>query len=252
MIAGLDSAFPPTAAELAYAHAHGVRVWGGYFKFSSGDRIYHGWTDSDFARVKAAGIRAIAYCSGWDNPSYCASRAARLGVLPCLDTEGGIRGDGSWVQGWLDSAGAGLYGNGPVHAGRRARFHVLADYPGYNPDAEWGVYPRPSGPCGWQWEGTHTELGLSVDRGWFDDWFLEEQDMTNAEVNGLIDDAFGLVRAGAESRAAKKAQPDHTAHPFEARGWGLADDILAGVPAGGTSPPHAHDTPAGHTGPVSA
>src|SRR5207237_988026 len=33
-------------------------------------------------------------------------------------------------------------------------------------------HPRPNGPCGWQWQGTHKEFGWSVDRGWFEDSFV--------------------------------------------------------------------------------
>jgi peptidoglycan hydrolase-like protein with peptidoglycan-binding domain len=76
------------------------------------------------------------------------------------------------VQDWLTKSGAGLYGNAPVFHGRRAAFYVLADYPGSDPHATWSPHvQRPNGPCGWQWEGTHTEFGCSVDRGWYDDWF---------------------------------------------------------------------------------
>src|SRR5262249_27490011 len=34
----------------------------------------------------------------------------------------------------------------------------------------WGSPPPPA-PSGWQFCGTHTEFGLSVDRSWFDDSF---------------------------------------------------------------------------------
>ena len=95
-------------------------------------------------------------------------------MRPCLDVETGIRPDGAWVQGWLDAAGAGLYGLASVHHGRRAAFHVVARYPGGDPAASWDSVagPRPDAPCGWQWQGSHPEFGRQVDRGSYDDWFL--------------------------------------------------------------------------------
>lgn|GEM_PF-7090824 len=173
MIAGLDSSFnKPTSAQLAQAKAHGVRMWSGYLATRPGVGLAAPWPQSDFDRVKAAGLSTIAFCSGRDDPAACKSRAAAWGVRLCLDVESGIRADGPWVQDWLTKSGAGLYGNPPVFKGRRAAFYVLAAYLNSDPHATWSPHvPRPNGPCGWQWRGTHTEFGCSVDRGWYDDWF---------------------------------------------------------------------------------
>src|SRR5215472_13783959 len=118
------------------------------------------------------GSTPIAFCSGWDDPTALRTMAAAWNVRLCLDVESGIRGDGPWVQPWLDASGAGLYGVAGVHAGRRAAFHILARYPGFDPGVTWdGGVLRPPGPVGWQWLGGHLEFGLDVDRGWYDDWF---------------------------------------------------------------------------------
>jgi hypothetical protein len=172
MIAGLDSSGDkPSPAQLAQAKAHGVRMWSGYLATKPHVNLAAPWSKQDFARVKAAGLTSLAFCSGLDDPVACKNLAAAWGVRLCLDVEGGIRGDGPWVQDWLTRSGAGLYGNAPVFRGRRAPFYVLAAYQS-DPRATWSShFPRPNGPCGWQWQGTHTEFGCGVDRGWYDDWF---------------------------------------------------------------------------------
>jgi hypothetical protein len=139
--------------------------------------LAHPWGQSDFARVQASGLSTMAFVSGWDDPLAVKSQGQAWGLSDklCLDVEGGIRGDGSWVQGWLDTSRAGLYGNYGVHPNRTATFHILAAYPASgNPNATWySNFPRPKGPCGWQWQGTHNEFGATVDRGWYDDWFAQ-------------------------------------------------------------------------------
>src|ERR1051326_5410649 len=172
MIAGLDSASEPSAAQANAAKAHGVRLWSGYIATQASVGLYHPWPRSAFENARLCGGKPIAYASGWDDPVACKRLAAAWNVRLCLDIEGGIRGDGSWAQAWLDQSGAGVYGNAPVHR-LRAPFHILAAYPGFDPKATWS--PRlahPSTPCGWQWQGTHSEFGIGVDRGWFDDFFL--------------------------------------------------------------------------------
>lgn len=207
MIAGRDSAFPPNDAQLAAFYAQGIRVYGGYIKIGN-DGIYNGWSKADFDRVKAHGMRAIAYMSGWVDPAQARAFAAAWGVLGCLDDEGGIRPDGSWVPNWLNVSGFGLYGNGWVHNGRIAAFHVEAGYPtSGNPyDASWNTAyaPRPAGPCGWQWAGSHNENGITVDSSYFDDSFaglfgagsgsLKEQDMTNEEHDDTVVFAFRFLQ----------------------------------------------------------
>jgi peptidoglycan hydrolase-like protein with peptidoglycan-binding domain len=174
MIAGLDSASPPSAGVLAQAKAHGVKMWSGYLATKDHVNLLRPWTREEFGRVKAAGLSCLAFCSGQDDPVACKNRAAEWGVRLCLDVESGIRGDGPWVQDWLTKSHAGLYGNAPVFRGRKAPFYVLAAYPGSDPGRTWPNdrhNPRPNGPHGWQWRGTHTEFGSGVDRGWYDDWF---------------------------------------------------------------------------------
>lgn len=242
MIKGLDSAFPPTLAQAEAAFKAGVRVWGGYF---DGRGIYNGWTDEEIRRVQSAGHRVIAYCSGWSSPADVKAHAARLGVLACLDVEAGIRGDGSWVQWWLDASGAGLYGNPPVHRGRKAPFYVLAGQPGGpDPRATWHyappVYsvPKPPAPTGWQWRGTHTEYGVSVDSCWFDDWFGGD-DMTPDEVRGIVNGYMSGFENGVAERKAGNPKPDPAHAPAAAKGWQVADDLLSGIAPGG---PHHHLT----------
>ena len=94
MIAGLDSSGDrPTSAQLAQAKAHGVKMWSGYLATRQGMNLAQPWTQQDFARVKAAGLSSIAFCSGKDDPVACKNRAAAWGVRLCLDVESGIRGD---------------------------------------------------------------------------------------------------------------------------------------------------------------
>ncbi|WP_337309039.1 hypothetical protein, partial [Candidatus Aeolococcus gillhamiae] len=173
MIAGLDSSFAvPMAAQADAARAAGVGLWSGYLTSKSNVGIAHPWRQFDFDSARRCGGTPIAYCSGNDDPVACKALAANWSVHLCLDVERGIRGNGWWVQGWLDAAGAGLYGSAPVFIGRRAAFYIFAAYPGNDPRATWpGNEPRPSRPCGWQWQGTHAEFGASVDRGWYDDFF---------------------------------------------------------------------------------
>jgi hypothetical protein len=127
--------------------------------------------------ARQMGSPPIGYCSGWDDPAAVRTLALAWGVRPALDVEDGIRGDGPWVQPWLDACGTdlcGLYGGRAVHDGRHAAFHVLGEYPvdGDPYGASWNGTPRPSGPCAWQWAGTHSMWGQAVDESWMDEWFL--------------------------------------------------------------------------------
>jgi hypothetical protein len=179
MIAGLDSSFDrptPDVAEAAFAE--GVRVWGAYLPPGVG--FAAPWDLASVRVLQAAGMRVIGFGSGNDDPGQVAATAAAWGVLGCLDDEDGIRQGTGWQQGWLDASGFGLYGvhavvNGQLtsrHVGIGARFHIAAWYPGTDPGATWppGTW-TPDTPTGWQWQGTHIEFGLSVDRSWLDDWF---------------------------------------------------------------------------------
>jgi hypothetical protein len=173
--AALDSAYPPNNAQLAAARAAGYDAWFGYFKFGN-DGILNGWTDSDFRRVLAAGLQTSAYVSGWADPAQVKARAAALGIRSRLDVEGGIRPDGAWVQGFLDAAGSGLYGNPPVFSGRHAVDYVVAVFPtagdpGHESWPSWLRRPT-DGPCAWQWAGSHDFAGITVDSTWMDDNFF--------------------------------------------------------------------------------
>ena len=169
MLAGRDSAYAPNDAQLAAFYAQGVRVYGGYIKLGN-DGIYIGWTKADFDRLRAHGMIPVAYMSGWDDPAQARAVATSWGVsIVIVDIESGIRPDGTWVQGWLNTAQAGEYGNLPVHH-YTATIHEDAGYFGYDPRATWppGV-ARPAGVCAWQWQGSHSENGITVDSAWWDD-----------------------------------------------------------------------------------
>ena len=169
MIAALDSSFDrPTPAQAQAAFAAGVRAWGGYLPPGVG--LASPWDQASFQVLQRAGIRGIGFASGNDDPAQVAATARAWGVLGCLDDEPAIRSGSGWQQGWLDASGFGHYGLCAALAGSRARFHIVARYPGFDPGVSWdGGCPDPGGLRGWQWQGTHTEFGLSVDRSWLDD-----------------------------------------------------------------------------------
>lgn len=205
MVPGLDSSFDrPTPAQAAAAYAAGVRAWGGYFGSADGLGLATRWSRQDFEVVKAAGMTAIGFCSGWDDPNWIRDTAAAWGILAAVDVEAHIRDDGPWVQPWLDVSLAGLYGNSSVHyntAGRRAAFHIVSWYfavpPAcFDPALTWPWWlPRPAAPCGWQFCGTHSEFGLSVDRSWVDDWFAPALSggTVGADMNADETKAFARV-----------------------------------------------------------
>src|SRR5215472_9466677 len=175
MIAGLDSSTArPTPDIITQAYAAGVRLWSGYLATRPAVGLESPWDLASFDVARLLGSTPIAFCSGWDDPAALRSMAAAFNVRLCLDVESGIRGDGPWVQPWLDASGSGLYGNASVHweasGPRRAAFHIVSAYFGFDPGATY-YGPRPPGPVGWQWLGGHLEFGLDVDRGWYDDWF---------------------------------------------------------------------------------
>ncbi len=183
MIGGRDSSFQrPNAAIVQAARQAGVGVWGGYLQTRPGVRLASPWQLADFEQARQLGGMPLAFCSGLDDPALLARLAQNWRVRLLLDVEDGIRQDGPWVQGFLDVSGAGLYGLGSVHwehggGQRRAACHIVARYPGDgDPGATWDGSPRPDGHCGWQWQGTHTEFGISVDSMNLDDWFQTGED----------------------------------------------------------------------------
>src|SRR5215467_15188426 len=136
MIAGLDSSFDrPTPAQAEAAFAAGFRAWGGYLPPGVG--LASPWDQASFQVVQQAGLRAIGFASGNDDPAQVAATARAWGVLGCLDDEPAIRDGTDWQQAWLDAAGFGHYGLCGAIAGSRARFHIVARYPGFDPDATW-------------------------------------------------------------------------------------------------------------------
>jgi len=169
MIEWLDSAWPPNTDQISAARAAGYSGWAGYF---AGPNILNGWAKSDFDRVKAGGLRTMAYCSGWSTPASMRAQGAAWAVTICLDDESAIRPTGGWEQAWLDVSGAGQYGNYWLHPGIRAAFHILAAYPtsGDPTGADWWAQtPRPGGLTGWQFAGSHDFASITVDSSWFDD-----------------------------------------------------------------------------------
>lgn len=179
MISGRDSSDIPSDQTLADAYIAGVRVWGGYF---DGPGISHGWTAQAYTAIKAAGMTAVAYCSGYADPHAMAQQKIAWSVdYLLLDVERGIRSDGPWVQGWLYDSGAGLYGNAPVFSNRTFPYAQIAAYPGIDPQATWPNSSPPSVPHGWQWRGTHDEFGISCDSAYWDDSFSPVQSITKFE-----------------------------------------------------------------------
>lgn len=178
-VVGLDSSFDrPTPAQAAAAYAAGVRVWGGYIGTRDGLGLATRWSQADFQVVKDAGMTAIGFCSGWDDPTGIRALGSAWGVLPCVDVETGIRTDGLWLDDWLPAAGGGLYGLASVHyeagrpIGRGAAFNIVANYLAGGCTGEtWPSWLSRPARCGWQCQGDHQEFGFSVDRSWLDDWF---------------------------------------------------------------------------------
>lgn len=175
---GCDSSFSvPTLAQARAAYAAGVRVWGGYLGSRSNLGLAVRWTREQFAIIQQAGMRAIGFCSGWDDPDWIRTTAAAWGVWACVDVENGIRDDGPWVRDWVRRAASGLYGLASVHyepgepIGRDAAFNVVARYPSAGcSGASWdpAAGPRPPRLCAWQCRGSHPEYGVIVDTGFYD------------------------------------------------------------------------------------
>lgn len=221
----LDSSYDrPTAAQAAAAKAAGIGWWFGYLatvRAPGSFNLVSPWGRASFQVLQAAGLRAGAFCSGWDDPTLLRQLAAEWGLVCLLDHEPGIRPDGPWVQPWLDASGFGLYATRSLQ-GYRAPYRIAAEYPAAGcTGGTWPVMPAPSEPHGWQCQGTHTEFGLSVDRSALDDWF-GGTDMTDEEHGWLLDIHTGmgtLVSAGGPALAyAIKAEIDTLKAEIEAGG----------------------------------
>lgn len=136
--------------------------------------LFAPWDRASFAVVQAAGLPCGAFVSGWDDPAALRQLADAWGIpLLALDDEDAIRPltNPDWRPAFLAASGAGLYGLLERHT-IAAPFHIAALYPaGGCSGATWPTSPAPAAPHGWQCQGTHTEIGLSVDRAALDDWF---------------------------------------------------------------------------------
>lgn len=209
----LDSSFDrPTPAQLSEAWNAGVRVWGVYLATKPNVGLAAPWSLADVQVVLDAGYGVVAFASGWDDPVALRQLAEQLGVRLFLDDEDAIRSVGGWEQAWLDAAGAGLYGLRAVHSGITAVAHIMAEYPGFDPAATWDGTP-PGTPHGWQWQGTHTEFGLSVDRSWVDDWFGETDMSFTQEDRDILSRVATSLFDGGQSTTYDGQTPVPSAYP---------------------------------------
>ena len=108
MIPALDSAIPPTPAQVAAAKGAGIRMWCVYLATKPNVGLYRAWTDAEIETVRPINPRPIAFCSGRDDPGAIKAAAGRLRLRACVDVEDGIRPDGPWLQPWMDAARAYL------------------------------------------------------------------------------------------------------------------------------------------------
>jgi hypothetical protein len=232
MIDALDSALPPDDNQVGQAKAAGLGGWWGYIATSgqggSAFGLLRVWTLAEFDRVRALNSQPVAFCSGWDDPGALRALAQGWNVRLCLDDESGIRPPGGWEQAFLDVSGAGLYGNCPLHAGLTAAFHILSWYPGGPPPGStWfdSQCPRPGGPVGWQWQGTHEEFGAEVDRGTYDDWFGELM-MDEATFKQWVRE---VLNEGTGMGLANWAQTSQETLGVGQQNFNLGNEILAKV-----------------------
>lgn len=269
---GVDSSTDRPTPDIArQAYQSGVRMWGGYLTTTDNPTkvgLAAAWSGDDWAVIRDAGIGGIAFCSGWDDPGGLHLVARELGLLLCLDVESGIRGDGDWVGPWLQASGAGLYGLGAVHY-HPARFRILALYPGHDPAATW-YGPPPPEPHGWQYQGTHQEWGISVDRAYYDHWFWETTMLLNS---GMKVGLAHLAVASVYNREPSAQEETDFANTLNDDGSNLADLVqqlashlgnqdlatiqpshlaqeVAQAPSAGALPAHHH--PLGVSGPAVA
>lgn len=232
MIPALDSSFDaPTPAQAQAAAAAGVRAWGGYLATEQRAGAFNlaaPWSRQAFAIVQQAGLRAIAFCSGWDDPVVLRQLAAEWGLLLFLDDEDRIRRltQPDWRPAFLQASGAGLYGLLSRH-NIAAPYRIAAEYPtGGCTGATWPTSPAPPEPHGWQCQGTHTEFGLSVDRSALDDWF---QEATMAIDPAILQELRTNAATSARIVSATDAAQDDAGNPIDVH-W-TAGYVLAHVRA---------------------
>lgn len=189
MIWAFDSSFDaPSLAQAQAAKAAGIGFWWGYLATRAGVGLAAPWPRMAFWNVQQAGLGCGAMVSGWDDPVALRQLADSWGIpLLALDDEDGIRrlSTPDWRPAFLAAAGAGHYGL-QERLTIRAPFRIAALYPrGGCTGATWPTSTPPAGPHGWQCQGTHTELGLSVDRSALDDWFRGDG-MTTDEQRAFV------------------------------------------------------------------
>lgn len=238
MIATVDSSIVrPTLAQAEQANAAGIGMWWGYLATQQAPGSFNlvaPWSQADFDVVLQVFGRAGAFVSGLDDPLALKQLAAAWGIaLLALDDEDAIRAltVPDWRPAFLQASAAGLYGVLGRHD-IAAPFRIVAGYPGTDPAATWPTSPPPAEPHGWQWAGTHTEFGLSVDRSWLDDWF-GGTDMTDEEHAWLQDIHTGmgtLVSSGGPALVyAIKAELDALKAEVEAGGSVDASAAIARI-----------------------
>lgn len=255
MKAALDSSYDrPSPAQAAAARQAGVRMWWGYLATDQRPGSFNlaaPWRRADFDVVRQAGLGAGAFVSGWDDPDALRRLGAAWGISAlALDDEAAIRGRTmpDWRPTFLARLGGGLYGGQAAHD-IAAPFHIAALYPaGGCPGATWPPgWSRPATPCGWQCQGTHTELGLSVDRMVLDDAIggRDVIDLQNDPVardwNQKISDMWAMLQSGAPFASSQWKDPatftGDTWPTTELKGVMAALEALsaqlATIPAGG-------------------
>jgi LysM repeat protein len=171
MLAGLDSAYPPSAAQASAARNAGIGLWAGYLPLPG---AYHGWTPQDFENARSVGA-TFCYAFPAAAPVQARMAAATLGAPLCLDNARGDTADpfAASLAAWLAAAApCGMYAQPDVleHWQGHYAFAVLATRPGGDPHSSDGGFAL-GVPTGNQWQGSHLEFGVTVDRGWYDPAF---------------------------------------------------------------------------------
>lgn len=158
----LDSSTPPTDAALEQAAAAGIVAWAGYVS-SPGHPV--GWARADFDRVRRARLVPV-YVDLGSSPGTIGSKLVALGAQPGDNVVTDIESGGATLQAagaWRAAVAADgyrpwVYGSWATVNAAPAGFAVKWG-------AAYGQAPatvRPGEVV--QFENTHTEFGMSVDR----------------------------------------------------------------------------------------